>query len=246
MALSQVDKVKKYLRVEKNHIYAKTDLKITIDTSEMKVDEEELVDVSNEESGEELQGSVSIPGMLNIEVPVFNDEIQLYFKFKINLIIPDNVERDKDVYYYYYTDGDLITFAETKSNATDIMILDSLFENRVKYLRGDLPKQVLAIYEQLVNTKNIQLQHIETILTIMYGEYTDNGFEPVRLTPGQKYSKSNALSTKESAHRLNAATGFNYGYTKDNISDNITRKYKTKKTDLEKVIFGKYDELGDN
>jgi len=243
LKLSHAEKVKKYLRVEKNHIYTKYDICITIDSDEMKVDEEELVDVSETET-DNLQGSVSIPGMLNIEIPDENDEIQLYFKFKINLIIPDNVQRDKSIYHYYYQKGDLITFAQTKSNATDIMILDSLFENRIKYLRGDLPKQVLAIYDQFINTKNIQLHHIETVLTVLYGEYTEDGFYPVRLLPNQQYTKSNALSTKESAHRLNAATGFNYGYTKDNISDNITRKYETPKTDLEKVISGRFDELG--
>ncbi len=137
----------------------------------------------------------------------------------------------------------MICFANTKSSATDIMILDKLFENRVKYLRGDMPKLVIAIYDQLLNTVNVKMHHIETILTLLYGEYDEGGFTPTRLTNDAKYSANNAINTKESAHRFNASSGFNYGYTKDVISDNITRTYKTEKTDLEKIISGNFEEL---
>jgi len=240
--LSNQQKVDKYLRIEKNHIYSKYDLIIRIDSDEIKISEEELVDIGEET--EQLQGSINIPGMLNIEIPSENDEIQLYFPFNINFIIPENVEKEDSVKIYQFDKDDLICFANTKSNATDIMILDKLFENRIKYLRGDLPKHVTAIYDQLVNTKNIQMHHIETILTVLYGEYTETGFTPTRLTPNAKYSKKNAINTKESAHKLNSGVGFNYGYTKDVIADNISRKYETSKTDLEKVIAGNFDELG--
>ena len=240
--LTTKQKIEKYLDIEEHRILAKTDIIIRINSDELKVDDEELVDISDD-SSEELVGSVKIPGILNIEIPG-QDEVQLYFKFDINFVIPDDYEKDGSTTIYYFSAGDVICFASTKSNATDIMTIDKLFENRVKYLRGDLEKQVVAIYDQLVNTRNIMMHHIETILTVLYGEYESTGFVPVRLTSTQKYTKSNALNTKQSAHRLNAGLGFNYGYTKDVISDNITRTYKTEKTDLEKVISGQFDELG--
>ncbi len=239
--LSNQQKVDKYLKIEKNHIYAKYDLIIRIDNEEMKVGEEELVNTSSDEN-EELQGSISIPGMLNIEIPSENDEIQLYFPFDVNLI-SNNASKNKNLTTYSYDKDELVCFANTKSSATDIMILDKLFENRVKYLRGDLPKHIIAIYDQLINTKNIQMHHIETLLTVLYGEDTSEGFSPTRLA-SRKYSKKNALSSKDSAHKFNSSVGFNYGYTKDVVADNISRKYDTEKTDLEKVIAGNFDELG--
>lgn len=240
--LSSKEKVFKYLDVQKNHFYAKYDIIIRIDEADFKVEDEELVDISEDDT-ESLVGSINIPGILNVEVPEENDEVQLYFPFDINFVVSDNVEKEGTVSTYYFTKGDLIAFAMTKSSATDIMILDKLFENRIKYLSGDLPKHIIAIYDQLLNTANIRMQHIETILTVLYGEYTDDGFEPTRLTKNQKYSKANALNSKDSAHKFNAGVGFNYGYTKDVIVDNITRTYTTEKTDLEKVISGDFEEL---
>jgi hypothetical protein len=240
--LTTKEKIEKYLTIEEHRIVAYMDLIIRIDSDELKLDDEELVDVSDE-SSETLVGSIKIPGILNIEVQG-QDELQLYFQFDINLVIPDFYEKDGSVTTYYFNKGDLICFASTKSNATDIMVLDKLFENRVKYLRGDLQKHAVAIYDQLLSTTNVQMHHIETILTLLYGEYTDEGFIPTRLTSNQKYTKSNAISTKQSAHRFNSGVGYNYGYTKDAVSDNITRTYDPEKTDLEKIIAGRFDELG--
>lgn len=241
--LTDLEKIKKYLTIEKHAIYAKVDIIINIDTDELRAQEEELIDIAEDET-EELIGSISIPGMINIEVPDENDEVQLYFPFNINLIVSEVHEKVKNITTYFYAAGEMICQASTKSNATDIMILDKLFENRVKYLAGEMDKQVVAIYDQLLSTANIKMHHIEIILTQLYGEETEEGFTPVRLTKNAKYSKANAINTKDSAHKFNAALGFGYGYTKDAITDNITRTYETEKTDLEKIIGGNYNELG--
>lgn len=238
--MTNKQKIDEYLKIDEHHIYADVSLTINIDSDDFKINDEELVDVSDSES-DELVGSIRIPGILNIIIPG-EDELQLYFKFDINFVIPDNSTRDDTITTYYFEKGDLICFATIKSNTTNIRVLDKLFENRVKYLKGDLQKHVIAIYDQLLSTANIQIHHIETILTMMYGEETTDGFVPVRLG-SQKYTKYKALSTKDSSHKFNAAMGFDYGYTKDVINNNITRKYETVKTDLEKIIAGEYDDL---
>lgn len=240
--LSNLEKVEKYLKIDKHKIFAKVDMTIMIDLDEFKNPDEELIDISDEDS-EELVGSILIPGMINLEILKYNDEVQLYFPFEINLITPDNQEKNKNLVTYFYEAGDMICFAHTKSNATDIMVLDKLFENRVKYLSGVIDKHVVAIFDQL-KSYDIKMHHIETLLTVLYGEETEEGFTPVRLTKNAKYTKSNAIGTKDSAHKFNAALGFGYGYTKDAITDNITRSYETEKTDLEKIIGGNYDDLG--
>jgi len=246
MKLTELQKVEKYLDVKKNHVYAKTSITIAIDPEELKANDEELLDVadSSDESGQEdLQGSIAIPGMLNIQATDYNDEVQLYFPFEINLIVPDTNEKTKGIIYHYYEKGDLIMFAITKSSATDIQVLDSLFENRVRYLRDDAEKHLVTIYDQLLSTSNIKMVHIQLIMSQLYGEYDASGeFKPVRLGSGI-YSSDTALSTKESAHRLNSIVGYNYGYSKDNIVHSISRKYEPSKTDLEKVVGGHFDDL---
>lgn len=241
--LNTEQKINKYLKVEEHQITANYELIIRIDSDELKIENEELIDISEEDGGEELVGSIHMPGILNIEIPSENDEVQLYFPFDINFVVPATYEKEGNITTYYFEKGEMICFASTKSSATDIMILDKLFENRVKYLRGDLAKHIIAIYDQLLNTTNVKMHHIETILTLLYGDYTDDGFVPTRLTPRANYSKNNALSTKESAHRFNAGVGFNYGYTKDVVADNISRSYTTEKTDLEKIISGEFEQL---
>lgn len=234
------NQISDYLIVEEHRILANEHLIIRLDSDDFKIDDDELLDISDD-SSEELVGSIQIPGMLNIEAP--KESFQLYFNFEINFVIPEVSSKDKNITTYEFEKGDIICFASTKSNNTDIKVVDKLFENRVKYLRGDLEKQTMAIYDQLKATANIKMHHIETILTTLYGEYEKDEFIPVRLTKNQKYTKDNALSTKDSAHKFNSAVGFNYGYTKDNIVNNISRKYVPTKTDLEKVIGGNFDDL---
>ena len=247
MKLTYEQKINKYLKVEKHSIFAKTKVIIEINLKELNSsDEDNLIDVSdNEEStSEDLVGSISMPGILNMKFPEFNDELQLYFPFDVNLIIPESIDKNKDDITHYYEAGDRICFALTKSEATDILVLDKLFENRVIYLRGELYKQIVAIYDQLLSTENIMFHHIEVLLTVLYGVETEQGFELVRLTPEQKYSKINAIGTQKSAQKFNSAQGFSYGYTKDAIIENITRTNNPEKTDLEKVIGGHFDQLG--
>jgi len=240
---SEKKKILKYLNVEKNKIYAKEPVSITINLNEMKAGDDELVDISEVNSDkEELVGSVRIPGIFTINAEN-NITIDMYFSFHLNLIISETINKEDDLVTYYYNPGDLICYETTKSNATNIMILDTLFENRVKYLNGDLPKHVMAIYDQIVNTNNIKIHHITTLLTVLYGEVTSEGFTPVRLTKSQKYSKNNAINTKTSAHKLNSDIGFGYGYTNESVAENISRKYVPTKTDIEKVINGEFDDL---
>ena len=232
--------INRFITVEEHRIIAKEPLIVRIDSNDFKIEDEELVDISDDTS-EDLVGSILIPGMINIECE--GEEMQLYFKFDINFCLPETFEKKGDVTTYYFEKNDMICFASTKSNVTNIKIIDKLFENRVKYLKGDLEKQVVAIYDQMLSTVNVSMHHIETILTTLYGEDVDGEFKQIRLTSGQKYTKFNALSSKDSAHKLNSANGFNYGYTKDNIVNNISRKYNPVKTDIEKVIGGDFDNL---
>lgn len=240
--MTNKQKIEKYLKVEENHIYADTSLTIVLDSDDFKMNDDELVDISDSEddSTSDLVGSLNIPGILNLLTS--DDSFQLYFNFDINFVIPSNFVKDKNLSTYYFEKGDLICFAKIKSSNTDIRILDKLFENRVKYLRGDLQKHVIAVYDQMLVNQNVQMHHLETLLTVLYGENSKDGFIPVRLG-SQQYTKDKALSSKESAHKFNSAVGFDYGYSKDVINNNITRKYDTVKTDLEKIIGGHFDEL---
>ena len=235
-------KLNKYLDIQEHNIYAKYNLQIIIDSEDFKISED-MIDIAEDDASEDIQGVLNMPCMFDIEVPEENDEVQLYLAMNVNLIVPDNVSKQGSISTYTYQKGDRICYASTKTNATNISTIDKLFENRVKYLRGDMPKLVTAIYEQFKSTKNIKMHHIEAIVSMLYGEYTDDGFVPVRLLKNQKYTKDNALTTKDSSHKLKEAAGFNYGYSKNVIVDNISRTYSNGLTDIEKIIAGKFDEI---
>jgi len=242
LKLTTSQKLEKYFEISKHKIICKYNTVVRLNKNDFKIDDEELLDVSGDDDDEILETVISIPGSIIVEIPEFNDEINIYLPFNINLTIPEDNEVNKGIIIHNYIPGDILFSATTKSNSTNIKTVDKLFENRVKYLNGEIDKQILAIHQQILSTNNIMLHHIETILTVLYGENTKEGFKPVRLID-MKYIKDRAITTKTSAHKLNNGQGFSYGYTKDAISENITRTTSNTSTDLELIIGGHYDEL---
>ena len=167
----------------------------------------------------------------------------MYLPFDVNLLAT-NVQSDKDVETYYFETGDIILHVATKSSATDIKIVDMLFENRAKHLTDHIVNRILAIHSQLLATKNIKLNHIELLLSDCYVASTAEGDIPTRLTPSQRYDYSTAKSTKDAVHALGSSyQSFVYGYTNNAINKQIVSNNSNIDSDLTKVITGQFSAL---
>jgi hypothetical protein len=236
---SSKGKYNKYFKIEEHKIYTTVKCIVYIDLNEYKISDE---DIETDEDND-FEDSMNIPGIFTVNIPEENDTVDFYFDFNINLIYPSAHSKEKNIVKLEYEAGDLLVYAETKSVDTNIEIIAALFDNRVKYIRGDVQTIIKSIYKQMSGTVKMKMHHISTILTTLYGEDTEDGFKPIRLTKKQDYNKSNALSTKESAHKLGVATGFNYGYNQEAINNNITRKYDPPKSDMDNIIDGDYDKI---
>ncbi len=230
--------LEKYCTIKENHVFAKVNCTITINTTHFKKEDDQMIDVGDTDEKEELNGSISIPASFTINFED-NSSIDIYLPFDVNIIIHDEDHQGDDRTFYYQKD-ELIFCAFTKSSATDIVQVDALFENRVKYLNGKIDKQVLAIHKQLMATTNVQMNHIELLLSNSYIAETDDGAKALRLTSRQ-YSQDTAVGLKDATHKTGSDTqGFSYGYNKDMIINSLTSNQNNLKSDIDKVIIGDF------
>lgn len=228
------NKLNKYLNIEKNKISTKIDCEILLNTSDYKF-EDGIVD--NYEI-------LNIPGTFEIVFPKVQDTIKLYLPYNINLIKPKEHLINSTIIKFNYKAGDEILFGKVKSVETDIDILGKILENQIKYLNGEIDKQLEAAWKQLLSTSNIQMIHLETILSNAYLS-DDKSVAYRQVASSSKYNKKNAVNTKVATHELTKSQGFSYGYSNDAILTNVSKKDKSDNlTDMEKIIKGDYDELG--
>lgn len=240
--MTNYEKLNKYCKIEKNSLICIEPLYIELPKN--KYDTEEAnIDISEDNDVEDFAGIVRIPCVFQLVIPSKNDVVDVYLPFDVNLLTT-NVQSDKNVETYYFETGDIILHVATKSSATDIKIVDMLFENRAKHLTDNIGNRVLAIHSQLLATKNIKLNHIELLLSDCYVASTTDGDVPTRLTPTQKYDFSTAKSTKDAVHALGSSyQSFVYGYTNNAINKQIVSNNKNVDSDLTKVITGQFSAL---
>ena len=130
---------------------------------------------------------------------------------------------------FNYEEGDLIFNAFVKKIETNIEILNSMFENRVRYLRGYISEQHEAIWSQIASTSNVKAIHITNILSMLYAKKEGNELKFIRHTQNQEYKKEYAINTKESSHLFNTgAQSSNYGYVGDALFASIFKDRKNK------------------
>jgi hypothetical protein len=245
MALKK-EKFNKYLYIQDNIVYTKVPAKIFLDLNEYKNINEDVELAFNKDqlnAGIEEIGNVyEIPGFFTLEFPEENDSIQFYFPYDIFIFQTENSEITSKLIEINYDSDSPVFYAKFKKEATDIRILDKLFENGVKYLSNNIPFLVLNIWKQFKSTMNLPLHNIELILSQLYGVKVNGRWVPVRLTPEQKYCKECALNTKQSAHYFNKTLGFLYGYSNDALLTAITNPSVLDKESsyLEKMIEGEF------
>jgi len=245
MALTK-EKFNKYLELKNNIVYTKKKAKIIFDLNEYKNINEELEDENIEIGVEEVSNDTyEVPGYFTLEFPDEMDSIQFYFPYPVYVYQTENSEentKNSNILEITYEPGEAVFFAKFKKEATDIRVLDKMFENGIKYLSGNLGVLVNSIWKQLSATINMPYHHIETVLTQLYIKYEDNQWKPVRLTRKQEYKKEYAVNTKKSTHNLNKTLGFLYGYSNDalltSITNNEISNKRSKETSLIEQMIG--------
>lgn len=226
----------KFLDITKNEVHTKFKAIIRLSMDEYKVQDNDLLD---EEEFELLTGetsSFSIPGTFEIEFPELGTTINIFLPFLVNLVKPEEFTITSKEMVFYYDEGDLLFNCFVKKSETNIEILNNMFENRIKYLRGHIDEQLYAIWSQLKNTTNYRMCHLSLIVSLLYAkvEETSNGKEEllIRHTKDQDYKKEYAINTKDSSHLFNlGAQSFNYGYTNDALIQSV---FKNRYTSMDK------------
>ncbi len=234
-------KIKKYLRVEGNKVYAKVPCSISLDLTEYKeVDE----DYGDKVGVEEIDNVYKIPGFFSLEFPEENDILEFFFPYMIYLHKTDNTIQTSSKIEIEFSEDELIFYGAFKETSANISLLSSMFQNGSKYL-GDKPdKLISSLWQQLVMITNVRIHHIEILVSQLYADYdkSKKRVVPLRLT-NNAYSKKYIMNLKESAHELNNALGFAYGYSKDALRTSVSQKKKGKNSFFEDIMGSNYDEL---
>ncbi len=234
-------KINKYLRVEGSKVYAKVPCRISLDLTEYKEIDE---DYGEKVGIEEVDSVFKIPGFFAIEFPEENDTLDFFFPYMIYLIKTENTTFNKDKLEIEFEEGDLVFYGAFKETAANISLLSSMFQNGSKYLGNNPDKLISSLWQQLVMVSNVHIHHIEILVSQLYADYDKNRkmIVPLRLT-GKEYSKKYILNLKDSAHNLNNALGFMYGYSKDALRTSVSQKKKGKNNFYEDVAASNYDAM---
>ncbi len=234
-------KINKYLRVEGNKVYAKVPCKIALDLTEYKeVDE----DYGEKVGVEEVDNVFKIPGFFAIEFPDENDTLEFFFPYMIYLNKTEDTTFSKDTLAIEFDEEELIFYGAFKETAANISLLSSMFQNGSKYLGNKPDKLISSLWQQLEMVSNVHIHHLEILVSQLYADYDKSKkmVVPLRLT-GKEYSKKYILNLKDSAHNLNNALGFAYGYSRDALRTSVSQKKKKKNSFFEDVIGSNYDDL---
>jgi hypothetical protein len=234
-------KIRKYLKVEKNHVYTKIPARIVLDLTEYK----DLNEQYAEKLGiEEIDNVFKVPGFFILEFPEENDSIDFFFPYTIYLNKTSDTNITKNRVEINFTDGDMIMYGNFKDSDTDISILSSLFQNGAKYLGSKPDKLLQALWQQLLPSANVPVQHLEVIVSQLYAVYdkSKKRIVPLRLT-NEAYDKKYIMNIKQSAHNLNSALGFTYGHSKEALRASVSKKKRKKNSFFEDIMGANYDAL---
>ncbi len=234
-------KINKYLKIEKSSVYAKTLAVINLDLTEYKnVDPEYAESVGIEE----IDNVYKIPGFFTLEFPEKNDSIDFFFPYSIYLHKTSETEESKDRIRIEFDEGELIFHGTFKDTDANISLISSIFENGSKYLGNNPDKLISSLWQQLENITNVSIQHLEVLISQLYGDYDKSKKMtiPLRLT-GKTYNKKYIMNMKTSSHELNQGIGFTYGYSKDALRTSVSQKKKKERSFFENVMGSDYDAL---
>lgn len=249
--LKEVNKnYSKYLIIKKNEVQTKYMAQIRLDLEEYRnikdnehLSQEDLELVLGEDNIDGNERSFSIPGTLEILFPEEGVSLNIFLPYSINLVkTEDSIINSKEM-IFNYEPGDTIFTAFVKKNETNIDTLGSLFENRVRYLRGYLPEQHETIWANLSNTSNVKAIHLSSILSMLYAKNENGSNKYIRHTTAQRYSKEYAIGTKESAHIFGEGLSSSlYGYVGDALNASVFKDRKNNfSPEPEGMFLGKID-----
>jgi hypothetical protein len=234
-------KIRKYLKVEKNHVYTKIPARIVLDLTEYK----DLNEQYAEKLGiEEIDNVFKVPGFFILEFPEENDSIDFFFPYTIYLNKTSDTIITKNRIEINFSIDDMIMYGNFKDSDTDISILSSLFQNGAKYLGSKPDKLLQALWQQLLPSANVPIQHLELIVSQLYAVYdkSKKRIVPLRLT-NEAYDKKYIMNIKQSAHNLNSALGFTYGHSKEALRTSVSKKKRKTNSFFEDIKGANYDAL---
>ncbi len=234
-------KINKYLKTEGNKVYAKVPAKMVLDLSEYKEIDE---DYGEKVGIEEIDNVFKIPGFFSLEFPEENDTLEFFFPYMIYLNKTANTTITKDKLEIEFVEGDLLFYGAYKETSANISLLSSMFNNGSKYLGNKPDKLIAGLWQQLELVSNVSIHHLEILVSQLYADYSRERKRvvPLRLT-GKPYSKKYIINLKESAHNLNNALGFTYGYSKDSLRTSVSKKKRGKNSFFEDIIGSNYTAL---
>jgi len=231
-----MSKIDKYLIVKEHEIITKENAYIKIDKDLYKNYQE----IIKEHDDKENEIVIVIPGHFELVFPDKLDSIKFHFPYDIEIVKKYHDGDDPDT--LKYSPGDPVFYAEFASTNTNLSFISSMLDNRIKYLNDDIYQVILNIYNQFSKMNDVQLSHIELLVSNTYGTFKDGEFYPLRLL-GKKYESKYAIDLAKTSHYLSNSMGFSFGYSNDYLLRDISRNYKKDKSYVEHILSGEFDKL---
>ena len=161
--------------------------------------------------------------------------------YDVNVMKPKHIVNKGKIIELQYREGDTIVDSQYKSTTTSMSKLKALLNHRLRYYKT--LKQVVSAMNDIWQTlRPLPLWRSEIMLLNTYIEYIPelNMYKRTQLL-SQDYSDKTKTNVVKSIKVLNHALADNAGYIKSGLTDILGLKYNKEKSDIEKVMFAKYD-----
>ena len=113
-------KIRKYLKVEKNHVYTKVPARIVLDLTEYK----DLNEQYAEKLGiEEIDNVFKVPGFFILEFPNENDSIDFFFPYTIYLNKTGDTNVTKNRIEIIFSENDMIMYGKIEGYTLKVIDL---------------------------------------------------------------------------------------------------------------------------
>jgi len=209
--------LEKYFTIEKTKLIAKTDLSITIDRKDYK-----------EELFGEFGDHFYLPGILEVNVLSENKIVPIVVNYNVKLHKTEDItEINPSILTINYVEGEVVISQETyEANNTDMTLLVSLFQGRVKHIK-DPAVLVNAISSML----SIDQVYIELVVSNMFRN--ESG---VLARMKGNYADAEILSQNKIARTDSWMSALSYGYLDSGLEKGLVGDQESENNPIEKVL----------
>jgi len=184
----------------------------------------------------EFSDKINLPGILQFQVPEYNDYTQIILLYNIDLKKNNSYFMNKSLINITYEPGELIVFQEYVSETSDVGTLNRILQGQIKYITD--PNILLNMLHNTLPT--IDLIHLELILSNMFRLSSDLN---IKCRLSGDYKNSTILSQRQQPKQDSWHSAMSFQYIDRAITQGLVDEKDSEQNPIELVLSEKFKNI---